>query len=44
MLEQVGEAGLARLLVLEPTWYHTLTATTGCLWSSCTTTVGHWAG
>src|SRR5690606_27732739 len=23
----------------EPTWYHTLTATTGALWSSCTTTV-----
>jgi hypothetical protein len=23
----------------EPTWYHVLTATTGALWSSCTSTV-----
>ena len=31
VLEQMGEAGTARVLVLEPTWYQTFTATIGAL-------------
>ena len=39
VLEQVREAGLAGFSFLQPTWYQTLTATIGALWSSCTISV-----
>ena len=38
VLEEVGEAGPARLLVREPTTYQRLMATTGARWSGATIT------